>query len=710
MDQASLKKAMDSCIILKENQSVRVRIRKKNGEYRLIDLLFSPVFHENDEITSILAIGKDVTDKIHSEFENRKLQTIIEKTSDIIIISDEQEHITYINESGRNILQIPDQASVSAFLTDRFLSPSSRTVYENGKKIARRDGIWSGQMTLISERGREIPVSKVIVAHQSATDEPITYFTISRDTTERLLYHQEISRIHSYNRTLIETNIDPLVTIGPDGRITDVNKATEEVTGYSKDELIGTSFSEYFTEPDKAEQGYQRVFADGTVKNYPLIIRHRNGSTTPVEYNASVYRDESGEIQGVFASARDLSARVAHDREIARINAYNRSLIETSIDPLVTIGPDGMIKDVNTATEMITGRPRSELIGTDFSSYFTEPHKAEEGYRRVFAEGYVRNYPLVITHANGTMTPVEYNASVYRDDTGEIQGVFAAARDMTLLYSVREQMKDLLNYHLIIFERFPLPIIKFNAKMDCDFINAAYRAFSGRSEEDTDLRYIFEDIHPDDREMVYSHLVRMNEEHIPVVYECRHRYHDDSFRWIKKYDVPLFSYNGIFIGTICIIIDIGSERSSAVLIQESERRFHEIFINMIQGGVIYRRENDEGRFIIQDMNQAAEMIDQVSRLDVIGKDVQDVFPAVSEFGLLDILKRVHHTGNAEQMGEAYYADSRISGWRENYIFRLPSGDIMSMYSDIPHPRQKENYPRECEMLSSMRTDHAPDWD
>ena len=85
-------------------------------------------------------------------------------------------------------------------------------------------------------------------------------------------------------------------------------------------------------------------------------------------------------------------------------NAYNRSLIEVSLDPLVTIGPDGKITDVNRATEIVTGYFRSELIGTDFSDYFTEPEKAKEGYQYVFQKGLVRDYQLEIRHKHGHIT------------------------------------------------------------------------------------------------------------------------------------------------------------------------------------------------------------------------------------------------------------------------------------------------------------------
>lgn len=122
----------------------------------------------------------------------------------------------------------------------------------------------------------------------------------------------------AYNRSLIEASLDSLVTIGPDGKITDVNAATEAVTGHSREELIGTDFSDYFTEPDKARNGYQQVFKDGSVFDYALEIRRCDGYITPVLYNASVYRNEAGEVVGVFAAARDITERKHAEEELIR--------------------------------------------------------------------------------------------------------------------------------------------------------------------------------------------------------------------------------------------------------------------------------------------------------------------------------------------------------------------------------------------------------
>ena len=263
------------------------------------------------------------------------------------------------------------------------------------------------------------------------------------EISERKRAEEGLRRASAYNRSLIEVSLDPLVTIAPDGKVTDVNSATEKVTGLPREELIGTDFSDYFTEPEKARAGYQQVFREGWVQDYALEIRHRDGHVTPVLYNGSVYRDDDGQVVGVFATARDISERKRAEEALRRAGAYNRSLIEASLDPLVTISPDGRVTDVNSATEKVTGGSREELVGTDFSDYFTEPEKAQAGYRQVFREDSVQDYELQVRHRDGHVTPVLYNASVYRDDAGQVIGVFAAARDITERQRAEQDLRAL---------------------------------------------------------------------------------------------------------------------------------------------------------------------------------------------------------------------------------------------------------------------------
>lgn len=131
------------------------------------------------------------------------------------------------------------------------------------------------------------------------------------------------------------------------------------------------------------------------------------------------------------------------DKKTRENAIYTRSLIEASIDPLVTISLDGKITDVNNATIEATGISRRKLIDSDFSDYFTEPEKARKGYQEVFEKGFVRDYPLAIRHTSGKIIEVLYNARVYKDAQGNILGVFAAARDIT----ERTRAEKELNQH-----------------------------------------------------------------------------------------------------------------------------------------------------------------------------------------------------------------------------------------------------------------------
>ncbi len=113
----------------------------------------------------------------------------------------------------------------------------------------------------------------------------------------------------------------------------------------------------------------------------------------------------------------------------AQGSQYARSLIEASLDPLFTINPDGKITDINNASINITEVTRENLIGTDFFDYFTEPDKAREIYKQVFAEGFVADFPLTIR--DGKLTEVLFNGSVYKDEFGKVIGVVVVARDIT---------------------------------------------------------------------------------------------------------------------------------------------------------------------------------------------------------------------------------------------------------------------------------------
>ena len=363
----------------------------------------------------------------NSERTYRKLletlpQKIVYKDRNGLYVSCNENFARDLNLSATDIAGKTDSDFFPKELAEKYRA-DDRRVMESGETVEIEEEYLS--------QGRKQSVQTAKTPVRDEWGAVTGVLAIFWDITERKRAEQAVQQALQYNRSLIEASLDPLVTIAPDGMITDVNRATEQVTGCPRQKLIGTDFCDYFTDRQKARDGYQQVFREGLVQDYELAVRRRDGQITPVLYNASVYRDEGGAVVGVFAAARDITERKRAEEELAGANAYNRSLIEASLDPLVTIAPDGKITDVNHATELVTGCARQELIGTDFCDYFTEPRKARDGYQQVFREGLVQNYELALRRRDGRITPVLYNASVYRDEAGAITGVFAAARDIT---------------------------------------------------------------------------------------------------------------------------------------------------------------------------------------------------------------------------------------------------------------------------------------
>src|SRR5688572_5951461 len=184
------------------------------------------------------------------------------------------------------------------------------------------------ELTYFRKDGSRFPAVVSVTALRDAQDAIIGYLLIGTDNTARKQVEEERRKLdqrlrdqHFYTRSLIESNIDALMTTDPRGIITDVNKQTEALTGCTRDELIGAPFRNYFTDADRAEAAINRVLAEGKVTNYELTARARDGKLTVVSYNATTFHDRDRRLQGVFAAARDVTELKRFERALQQKNA-----------------------------------------------------------------------------------------------------------------------------------------------------------------------------------------------------------------------------------------------------------------------------------------------------------------------------------------------------------------------------------------------------
>ncbi len=470
---------------------------QKDGNTSIIELSGVVSSDSNGKTAGIRGIGRDITLRKKSEIEKEKLLAIIEQSPELIGICDISGMIQYLNPTGLKMLDIPEETEISKLSIDTFVHARSRPNIANAIKIAVKHGHWKGETNFITWNGKEIPVSQVIVSHQPVPNEPPILFTISHDISE-LIYH---------------------------------------------------------------------------------------------------------------------------DRELSRLSAYSQNLIEASLDPLVTINHDGTIQGVNTATEQVVGLSRDELIGTDFDGYFQDPLKANEAIVRAFSDGFIRDYRMELKHQDGHVTPVLFNASVYRDENGKIQGVFAAARDMSNLYHIEAELRESLEYYLQILDEFPNPIWRSGVDTHFNYFNTSWFDFTGRTFDQEMGKGWQEGIHPDDMKRYTAEFDSAFRNRLPFSLQYRLRYHDGSYHWLIDHGVPLYSKNGVFSGYIGSCYDIDKIIKAEENIRISEKKYRQLHDSMMDGYVSIDLQGN-----IQECNEAYKEMVGYETDELVHLNVRNLTP------------------------------------------------------------------------------------
>src|SRR6478752_7477449 len=200
------------------------------------------------------------------------------------------------------------------------------------------------ELTYIRKDGSRFPAIVSVTALRDAQGAIIGYLLIGTDNTVRKQVEAEQKKLDQrlrdqqfYTRSLIESNIDALMTTDPSGIITDVNRQMEALTGCTRDELIGAPFKDYFTDPERAEAGIKLVLTEKKVTDYELTACARDGKQTVVSYNATTFYDRNRTLQGVFAAARDVTERKRVEAELRAAKAVAESASQTKSDFLASM-------------------------------------------------------------------------------------------------------------------------------------------------------------------------------------------------------------------------------------------------------------------------------------------------------------------------------------------------------------------------------------
>ena len=315
------------------------------------------------------------------------------------------------------------------------------------------------ELTYIRKDGSRFPAIVSITALRNARNGIIGYLLICTDNTARKQVEAEKQHLlniqEETNKQLQQTIInlqvsqerlavtlksigDAVITTDAEGRVTLLNPRAEQLTGWTQDAAIDQPVDKVFIIISKetrqpATTPVMDTLVHGTIQglaNHTVLIA-RDGKECDIADSCAPIRDRDSRVIGAVLVFRDVTKEYGVQQALRDQQFYTRSLIESNIDALMTTDPSGIITDVNKQMEALTGCTRDELIGAPSKIYFTDPERAEAAIKKVLNEKKVANYELTVRARDGKETMVSYNAATFYDRERRLQGVFAAARDIT---------------------------------------------------------------------------------------------------------------------------------------------------------------------------------------------------------------------------------------------------------------------------------------
>ena len=416
--------------------------RHRDGSEFPVNVSLSHI--DTGDVLLVITAVSDVTTQKQAVKTAQLTAAVVEYSDDAIISSTLEGVVTSWNPAAERMYGYSREQIIGRYAGILNSGDQAGELRANLARITAGQPVEHLETIHVRKDGTTVPVSLTFAPIRNDDGAIVGVSAVNRDVTDQRQAFEAAQRMAA----IVENSDDAIFSKTIEGIITSWNPAADRMYGYSREEIVGKPVDLLSPQGRIAEMHaiLGKIKAGQRVEHLETVRVRKDGTVFPVSLTVSPIRGADGAVVGASTIARDLT-----EQEHAAL--YARSLIETDLKPLVTISPKGKINDVNEATVKVTGVTREELIGTDFSQYFTDPDKAHEGYARAFAQGSVTDYPLTLVHQDGTLTDMLCNASVYRDINGTVLGVLAVARDASMLPQQQQlgvQLQEALKSRVVI--------------------------------------------------------------------------------------------------------------------------------------------------------------------------------------------------------------------------------------------------------------------
>jgi PAS domain S-box-containing protein len=515
---------------------------------------------------------------------------------------------------------------------------------------------------------------------------------VMRDVTERQRLEDEVRASEEKLRGIFEAISDSIILSTPDGRVIDLNDAAVRLHGYtSKEELIGKNAVDLVAESDRqkvAEQGIKALKKAGTFDRLEYKVLRADGTEFDAEFSGVPLCDSAGKVVRWVTMSRDITQRKQMQEELRKTAEKLRIVVESIGDMLIITDRDLKYVDVNEAAMRMLGcTDRGELLEKEIAEAISGKDRdrvIKELRRALKKKSGIELIEYALVSADGKEHEVEAAAEILRDCAGVVAGLVVSGRDVTERRRMQEEVRASEEKLRTTFDAIGDGITVTDVNGTIISVNDAVVHMGGfATKEELIGRNGFELMSEPDRKRIIKETMkafsegrntkRMEYTFVPA--KGRPFSADLQLTMLRDSD-------GNPSGFIGMTRDISDRLEMEKAMKESEARFRELFENMSSGVAVYEAVNGGEEFVFKDFNQAAERIGNTTKDKVIGKRILEAYPKLKEFGLFGVLQRVWKTGNPERLPDSYYEDEYRKGWRDNYIYKLPTGEVVAVYDDV----------------------------
>jgi PAS domain S-box-containing protein len=669
-----------------------------DGRYFLRTL--SPMIDsETMEIESLTVISRDITERKKAEkelYESRQmLQTVLDTIPAGVFWKD--RNFIYLGGNrawldaaglksaeeviGKSDYGLPwDKEQVDSFREyDKRVMESGIPEFDIIEPFTRAGG------TLSWARTNKVPLrdSQGSIIGILGTYEDVTKI---KQADEALRMSEE-----KYRNLFNNSEVGMFRTRFDGSEILEFNKKYLEILGYTSEELEGIPSVSLWVNKNEREKVVQKLKAEGRMTELEFELLNKQGDVINCIGSARLYPD-TGIVEG---SILDITERKMAEEELNVAIAKYKTLFECF--PLgITVSDDaGKIVESNPKAEKLLGMPGSVHRQRDIDSkdwHIIHPDGTpmpSDEYASVRAlkdKRIVENVEMGIVKPDDTITWINVTAAPL---PLQGHGVVITYQDITQHKLAVDALRSSEEKYRLLVENMGEGVGINNGDEKFLFANPSAEEIFGVGPGELIGTSLQRFLSPENFQLVRKQ-TSQRQKGIYSTYELEIISSNGESKYIMVTGTPYFNKNDEFLGTFAIFRDITERKQMEQALNESMIRYRGLFDNINSGVAVYEVIDDGRDFIFKDFNRAGERIDNDKRERLIGKSIFEVRPGITDFGLVEVFRRVWLTGKPESLPIKIYKDDHISAWYENFIYKLPSGEIVAVFDDVSKQKQAED--------------------